>query len=468
MFDRRAVLDIKSWYSNTHRKPLIIRGARQVGKTTAVSLAAKALKVPLYSVNLERYQSLESSFSSFDIDKILFALSTVCGEVLNRDSNGILFLDEAQATPSAYACLRYFYEDAPNLAVVLTGSLLDQVLENYHLPIPVGRVEHYFMGPISFNEFLESVGETALLNTLSRVSTDTFSLIPNEIHEKLLEQVRRYTLVGGMPHAVQLAIDTHFDHRTINQYQVELIEAYKADFSKYRGKLDSLTLNTFFEGILSQVGAQFSHKMARQMTDRSSGDNRLLNSALEQFREARIFYRVRHSSADSVPLGAESNSRISKFLFVDLGLLLAAQDIPVQSIMNKPLELANNGVVAEQFVGQHLLSGGPNFKAPSLYYWHPPRNEGQAEVDFLFQQEGKIYPIEVKAGTSGRLRSLHFYMLKKKADVAIRIHSGKASVETIEAQYQGKKKRFTLLNVPFYMIDKVPELIREIQASKTD
>ena len=304
---------------------------------------------------------------------MLFSLSAICGETITPASQGILFLDEAQATPSAYACLRYFYEDAPDLAVVLTGSLLDQILENYHLPVPVGRVVHYFMGPITFSEFLEATGETALLNTLSTVSLATLSLLPDEIHQKLLEQVRRYTLVGGMPHAVQLAIDTDFDHRVINQYQVELVHAYKADFSKYRGKLDSLKLHAFFEGVLAQTGKQFSHKLAHQIVNGSGGDNRLLNSALEQFREARLFYRVMHSAADGVPLGAETKARISKFLFIDVGLLLAAQGIPVQSIMDKPVELANNGIIAEQFVGQHLLYSGPNFKSPELYYWHPPQ-----------------------------------------------------------------------------------------------
>jgi uncharacterized protein len=462
MFDRKAIQDIKTWYQSAHRKPLVIRGARQVGKTTSVDLAATALGVPIYCVNLERHQSLEHLLSSFDVNKILFSLSAICGETITSDSKGILFFDEAQAAPSAYACMRYFYEDAPNLAVVLTGSLLDQVLENYHLPVPVGRVEHYFMGPLSFTEFLKSIGETSLLNTLSMLSVETLDLLPEETHQKLLEQVRRYTLVGGMPHSVQLALDTNFDHQRINKYQVELIHAYKADFSKYRGKLDSLKLNTFFEGILAQVGTQFSHKLAHQIVDGSGGDNRLLNSALEQFREARLFYRVLHSSADSIPLGAETKTRISKFLFVDVGLLLAAQDIPVQSIMEKPIELANNGVIAEQFVGQHLLYAQANFKTPELYYWHPPRKAGQAEVDFLLQQEGQIYPVEVKAGVSGSLRSLHSYVLKKNANVAIRIHSGRASLEALEANALEKQKSFKLLNVPFYMIELIPGLIREL------
>lgn len=232
---------------------------------------------------------------------MLFSLSAICGQAIGVRSPGILFLDEAQAAPSAYACLRYFYEEAPELAVVLTGSLLDQVLENYRSSVPVGRVEHQFMGPVRFEEFLAATGQTHFASLLSAMTLDTLDGIANEIHQQLLEQVRRYTLVGGMPHAVQLAIDTGFDPAAINRYQVELLQTYRMDFSKYRGSIAALKLNTFFDGILAQVGSQFSHKIAHQIVEGSGGDNRLLNSAIEQFVEARLFYRVLHSSADRIP-----------------------------------------------------------------------------------------------------------------------------------------------------------------------
>lgn len=148
MFQRQAIEDIKSWYGSLGRKPLVLRGARQVGKSTAVAEAARQLGIPVYGVNLERHGSLEAQFARFNVKGLLFSLSAICGEVIGVNSPGILFLDEAQAAPSAYACLRYFYEEAPGLAVVLTGSLLDQVLEDYRSSVPVGRVEHQFMGPV--------------------------------------------------------------------------------------------------------------------------------------------------------------------------------------------------------------------------------------------------------------------------------------------------------------------------------
>ena len=286
MFDRQAVHDIKAWHNSRHRQPLVVRGARQVGKSTAVALAAQALGVPLYAVNLEQHPTLERQFASFDVDRALFSLSAILGEPITPESKGILFLDEAQATPSAYACLRYFHENAPRLAVVLTGSLLGQVLDNYPSSAPVGRVQHYFMGPVGFSEFLRALGDARLLNALDMTTAQTLDFIPDEIHEKLMERARQYILVGGMPAAVQLAIDTDFDHRAISQRQSDIISAYKADFSKYQSRLDGLRLQGFFEGVLAQVGKQFSHKLAHRIVNETDGDNRLLNSALEQFREA--------------------------------------------------------------------------------------------------------------------------------------------------------------------------------------
>lgn len=462
MFSRKAVTDVETWYREAHRKPLVIRGARQVGKTTAVEIAARNLQVPLYSINLERNASLEAQFARCDISALLLSFSAICGTSVSRNSPGILLLDEAQATPSAYGCLRYFYEDAPHLAVILTGSLLDQVLKNHRGSAPVGRVEYQFMGPVTFDEFLTVTGHAHLAEMLAAITLDTLGSLPDEVHARMLEQVRRYVLVGGMPHAVQIAIDTGFDHNAVNKYQTELIQTYKADFAKYRGAIDGLKLNSFFNGLLAQVGSQFSHKLAHQIVDGSGGDNRLLNSAIEQFIEARLFYRVLHSNAEHIPLGAETKIRISKFLFVDVGALLAAQNIPIQSILGVPLEFAHQGVIAEQFVGQHLLYSSPSYKEPELYYWHPPKNEVQAEVDFLLQQNTAIIPVEVKSAPTGRLKSLHSYVLKRNAPVAARIHSGKASWERAHARLSERSQPFKLLNLPLYMITSLPRLAAEL------
>lgn len=461
MFNRQAVTDIIHWYQQPQRKPLVIRGARQVGKTTAVRMAGKQLGVPVIEINLERHSELDSLFRRYQLDDLLFNFSLITGEAITPDKPLILFLDEAQATPAAYSCLRYFWEDMPQLAVILTGSLLDQVLNNYQLPSPVGRIEPYYMGALHFDEFLQAIGAEKESRALDMLNARNMHLIPDSLHEKLLGLVRRYTLTGGMPHCIQLGLDTHFNHTDILKYQTTLLQTYRDDFAKYRGSQTAIMLNALFNGILGQVGQQFSHKQAQEIAQQSSGDNRQLNTAIEHFQAARLFYRVLHSHADAVPLGAETKIRISKFLFLDIGLLLAAQNIPAQSLMHAPLELANRGLLAEQFVGQQLLYAKPPYVNPELYYWQPPKAEGQAEVDFLFTQGNTIIPVEVKAGSTGTIKSLHTFVIKKQSERAIRISSAKPSVEALEARLMQQVKAFRLYNIPFYLVNRLEQLLAD-------
>lgn len=461
MFNRQAVTDIIHWYQQPQRKPLVIRGARQVGKTTAVRMAGKQLGVPVIEINLERHSELDPLFRRYQLDDLLFNFSLITGEAITPDKPLILFLDEAQATPAAYSCLRYFWEDIPQLAVILTGSLLDQVLNNYQLPSPVGRIEPYYMGALRFDEFLQAIGAEKESHALDMLNARNMHLIPDSLHEKLLGLVRRYTLTGGMPHCIQLGLDTHFNHTDILKYQTTLLQTYRDDFAKYRGSQTAIMLNALFNGILGQVGQQFSHKQAQEIAQQSSGDNRQLNTAIEHFQAARLFYRVLHSHADAVPLGAETKIRISKFLFLDIGLLLAAQNIPAQSLMHAPLELANRGLLAEQFVGQQLLYAKPPYVNPELYYWQPPKAEGQAEVDFLFTQGNTIIPVEVKAGSTGTIKSLHTFVIKKQSERAIRISSAKPSVEALEARLMQQVKAFRLYNIPFYLVNRLEQLLAD-------
>jgi predicted AAA+ superfamily ATPase len=446
VFNRRAIEDIKAWYQQNKRKPLVIRGARQVGKTTAVRLAAEQLSVKVIEINLERHTELEPLFQRYKLDELLFNFSLMSGEQITRDSNIILFLDEAQATPSAYPCLRYFLEDMPGLAVILSGSLLDQALNDVKLPTPVGRIEPYYMGPLTFEEFLLAIGETKALQTIEMLQVNDMRLVPDSVHNDLMAFVRRYT---------------HFNHAEILKHQTALIQNYKDDFAKYAGTQNALRLNAFFTGILRQVGLQFSHKQANEISAMTSGDSRQLNAAIERFLEARLFYRVLHSNAGRIPLGAETKIRISKFLFIDIGLLLAAQGLPAQIVMSSPLELVNQGVLAEQFVGQQLLYPKKGYIQPELYYWQPPKSEGQAEVDFLFHCSNKVYPIEVKSGSGGTIKSLHSYVVKKQADQAIKISSAKPSVNQLVAKVNKVERPFRLLNIPFYLVHHLERLLTQ-------
>ncbi len=453
MFHRRIIDDIAGWFRQKQRRPLVIRGARQVGKTTAVRLAAQQLGLGLIEINLERHLDLESLFQKFSLNDLLFNISLISGQQVFADARQILLLDEAQATPSAYPCLRYLAEEAPELPVILTGSLLDQVLQDQKLSAPVGRVETCFMGPLTFEEYLAAAGEAKAMHALQMLRADNMAAIPDSVHENLMQQVRRYTLIGGMPGSVQLALDSGFNHADVVKYQASLIQTIKDDFAKYAGTLDALRLNAFFNGILRQIGSQFSHKLANEMAMASSGDSRQLNAAIERFQQARLFYRVLHSNADGIPLGAETRIRISKFLFLDIGLLLAAQGIPAQAVMSAPIELVHQGVIAEQFVGQQLLNAQKSFAQPELYYWQPPRSQGQAEVDFLVAFGSRICPVEVKSGATGTIKSLHSFVIKKKADLAFRVSSARPGMQKLTARMNKAEHPFTLLSIPFYLVN---------------
>jgi len=461
MFSRQVVEEIKNWYHRKERKPLVIRGARQVGKTTAVRLAASQLSVDLVEINLERHPELDGLFRLYRLDELLFNFALISGREVGPDRRLILFLDEAQATPAAYSCLRYFYEEMPGLAVVLTGSLLDQVLDDDKLATPVGRVEHCYMGPLGFDEFLSATGQQSALAAIGMLRPGNMHLVPDSLHEELLGLVRRYTLIGGMPYCVRLATGTGVDHAEIVRYQTMLVQAYKDDFAKYAGSLNALKLNAFFSGMIAGVGRQFSHKMANDIAGATSGDYRQLNAAIESFQEARLFHRVLHSVADAVPLGGALKPRMSKFLFVDIGLLLAAQGIQPQAVMGLPLELSGRGVLAEQFVGQQLLNLRPGYVDPSLYYWHPPKSEGQAEIDFLFESGNRIYPVEVKSGERGSIKSLHSFMLKKHASLAVRVSSLKPSLQQLIAKSGGQQQPFTLIDLPFYLVNQLDRFLAE-------
>lgn len=461
MFKRQTVTHITHWYQQKQRKPLVIRGARQVGKTTAVRMAAEQLEIPLVEINLERHPELDKLFREYRLDELLFNFSLITGQSVTKDKPLLLFLDEAQATPAAYSCLRYFYEDMPELAVILTGSLLDQVLNNYQLPSPVGRIESYFMGAMNFEEFLEATQQTRLSNALTMLTAENMHQIPDSVHEDFLAQVRRYTLTGGMPYCIQIGLDTGFEHQAILKYQTTLIQSYKDDFAKYQGTQDALTLNAFFNGIIGQTGQQFSHKLANAIAVQTSGSSRQLNTAIEHFIAARLFYRVLHSNADAVPLGADTKIRISKFLFIDIGLLLAAQGIPAQSLMHSALELTNRGLLAEQFVGQQLLHAKPAYVNPELYYWQPPRSEMQAEVDYIYTHQNEIIPVEVKSGSKGTIKSLQSFVIRKQSRRVIRISSAKPLREHLTAKMKEQTHEFELLNVPFYLVNRLEQLLAE-------
>ncbi len=442
------VLD--KWYKKEKSKPLIIRGARQVGKSTLVRMFASSQKINLFEVNLERHIALKGLFENFNMKEILNEIEIICNKRGILKKNTIIFLDEIQAIPEAIAALRYFYEEYPNLKVVAAGSLLEFVLLEHSFSMPVGRIEYLFMNPMSFNEFLEAKNEIILLDYIKNYNFE--NIFSDTIHEKLLSLGRDYFLVGGMPEAVQAYIDNQqFDD--ISAIHTSIIQTYLDDFAKYAGINTLQTLQKVFNyvGISPGVKTKYSN------ID-SDIQSRELKKAINLLEKAKVIFRVTCSTANGIPLSFSQKEKIYKLFFLDIGLMNRMSKISNMSINKvKEIDFINKGVIAEQFIAQNLMTMLPHNETPELFYWLREGKLNNAELDFIIQHQDFILPIEIKAGKKGTLKSLHRFMFEKKGNLALRFDTNKPSLQqtktTIANSQENVEVSYDLISLPFYMVN---------------
>lgn len=350
----------------------------------------------------------------------------------------LLFFDEVQNCPRAITALRYFKEKLPALHVIAAGSLLEFVLHEEEFVFPVGRVEFMHLRPLSFREYLVSQGEERAIEFLDQVSLD--KEIPSVIHEDMLRHVRQYFLIGGMP----AVVDSYRQEHSFLECQRilgNLLETYRSDFMKYATKAQHKYLQLFFDkapGLVAQH-FKFSHIDPEVRA-------RELRTALEQLGWAGLIHRVTVSNASGIPLQAHAKENKSKLLFLDIGLMNCANKADLQILWETHLRQLQAGAQAEQFVGQELLAY-PALRQPQLYYWEREKPGALAEVDFVIQLGSHIIPIEVKAGTTGRLYSMAQFIRDKKSPLGIRISQQPLSFHS------------NILSVPFYLIEQIPRLV---------
>ncbi len=411
---RDAEQRLLRWHARAKRKPLVIRGARQVGKSTLVRNFARDRGLRLVEINLERHRRLNTVFESMRTEEILHELSFAAGGASLVPPDTVLFLDEIQATPAAIPFLRYLYEDVPDLPVIAAGSLLEFVLAEHSFSMPVGRIEYLFLGPVTFFEFLGAAGHSAFRKLLSSYAPGC--QLPGTAHRRLLELLRTYFLVGGMPEAVATYIETRTLADVFDVHSA-IIETYLDDFGKYARQAQLTALQTVFNYVPSSIGRKV--KYAR--VDRTL-PARAVKAAIDLLAKAGVITRAYHTSASGMPLRAGVDHRAYKLYFLDVGLMnsvcgtrrIALPDMTSQRFVNE-------GTIAEQFVAQHLLHAGPANASPELNYWLREGRATNAEVDFLIVASGHVLPVEVKAGKSGALKSLHLFAHQKNAASAIRL-----------------------------------------------
>ena len=392
---RLAQEQIEKWTSAPRRKPLIVRGARQVGKTWLVEHVAAARFETMLKVDLEKRRDLHVHFGDNLDPKIIMRNLEVDGGKRIVPGKTLLFLDEIQACPRAIMALRYFYEQMPDLHVIAAGSLLEFALGE--ISVPVGRVQYLHLYPMTFREYLRGIGND--------VATEAAARHPSEVDEgvqrHLLKDLRTYFFVGGMPESVQVYRDTQSLVESF-KVQAEIVGSYREDFAKYTPRVDRTCLDTVLLSVARQVGDQIKYT---RLDDSHTGPTN--RRAFELLCKAMVIYKIASCDPSGLPLGASANEKRFKAALLDIGLLQNLCQVPVDLEWREGDLLAMyRGKLAEQFVAQELIAN----HSSELFYWAREARGSSAEVDYLTVRDGKIVPVEVKSGAGGSLRSLHLML----------------------------------------------------------
>jgi predicted AAA+ superfamily ATPase len=384
---------LQEWKDSPLRKPLVVRGMRQTGKTWCLKeFSRTAFPEGIRLIDFEHSRKWQAVFEpDLDPKRILSELELLLGQPI-RPGQTILVFDEVQQCPRALESLRYFYEEMPSLHVAAAGSLLDFALQN--ISFPVGRVQFLDLFPMTFCEFLLAVGRASMAELLLSPPC----LIPPAVHEALLQELRRYCMIGGMPKCVQTWLDTQ-SILDVRSEQDNLLYAFRQDFSKYTPKVDRHCLETVWENAAKAVGSQIAY--ARLAPDYSGTTNK---KAFEVLSMARLIRLVRAASAAGLPLDCAATSRI-KIILGDIGLMQSVCNRTAADEWAQPDLLAiYRGAVAEQFAGQELAA---SFSGHEPHWWKREAKNSTAEVDYLVDLHHGVQAIEVKSASAGSLKSLH-------------------------------------------------------------
>ncbi len=448
-FQRACLSDIKQWFDReSRRKPLLIRGARQTGKTTAIRLFAKQNGLTLIELNMEKSWGFAPLIQHNAPRKVIEAIEFELNIDIDPEKS-LIFFDEVQATPSMLGLLRYFYEETPEFAVVATGSLLEFALASPEFSLPVGRIEIYHMTPFSFEEFLAALEHDRALNAIQNCTMADG--IPPAMHEQLNRLVRLYTIVGGMPESI-VAFKETGSLREVERTKSGIIETFILDFNKYGAKANTTLLRKLFSSLPGALGRKVVYSNIDPHVRAKD-----LAPALTQLCLAKVVSKVFHSSANGVPLAAEKNERFFKPLLLDVGLLLTQLHLnPMDVEQTHDLNLINSGSLAEQFIGQQLRHLIPTYSDPELYYWAREKRGASAEVDYLYVDDhARIVPIEVKSGKTGSLRSLQAIMQEKGLSKALRFNSDTPSVFTENRRTPKGDISYQLISLPHYLSQQI-------------
>lgn len=442
MFNRKIVRYLEKWRENPDRKPLVLRGARQVGKTSAVLIFAKKHFKNIVYLNLEKAEHMRLFSKNMSLDEFLtivkaeFKIPIIPNETL-------IFIDEIQNSPVLIKLLRFFYEERPDIYVVSAGSLLEAKIEKEGFSFPVGRVEFCYLYPMDFFEYLSAKGEDKLLEILQE--TGFGREIPASLHESALKHFYEYAMIGGMPEIVSEYIKNKDVNRIKTLYS-SLLTGYLDDVFKYASYSGAKYLSYVIETAPLFAGTHFTY-------DKFGGSNfrsREMSSAFSVLEKVMLVSQIRATASKNIPL-IPKEKRAKKLIYLDVGLVNYRMNILNSYLGMTDFDCFYQGRIAEQIVAQNLFSLSINV-LPEIYYWAREKNEGSAEVDFCLNFDGRAVGIEVKSGKIGRLKSLFIFAEQNQKSRLMRVYSGKFKSEKING--------FNLISVPFYL---VPNILRFVK-----
>lgn len=432
--------ELFNWKEHKDRLPLLLRGARQVGKSYIVEEFGKKAFKNLVVVNFEFRPELKQCFTTLDPVEIINKLQLLMGVSIGAETT-LLFLDEIQECPNAIMSLRYFKEKYNQLAVIGAGSLMEFTLNSPDFRMPVGRIQFIYLEPLSFGEFLMASGNEQLRHYLQGIRLN--SAFDDVIHQKLMDLLRIYFIVGGMPAVVK----EYFENRNFlncQRVQNSLLQTYRSDFGKYAKTSEHKYLQKAFDTAPRLVGSRV--KYSNIDPDSKSRD---IKQALNLLKLAGIIYPVYAAVASGLPLGAQANETKFKLNFLDVGLMQNACGLQTELTLSNDFVQINAGIVTEQFIGQELRAYSDSYLERSLFFWARDKKNSSAEVDYIVVVDSLILPVEVKAGKTGTLKSLKLFIKEKNIPFGIRFSQEKLSLHD------------KVLTLPLYMVEQMKSLAQE-------
>jgi uncharacterized protein len=438
MFTRHAASFLHEWKTQPDRKPLIIRGARQVGKTTIVDLFSKEFDNYIY-LNLELGRDRNIFDGDLSAREVFQAMQLIKNVQAHRGET-LIFIDEIQHSHAAVSMLRYFYEETSELFIIAAGSLLEIMIEKSEISFPVGRVEYLYMYPFSFSEYLEAKHEIPTLKAYDEIPVKKFAV------SKLMRLFHEYALIGGMPEIVKKYVETG-DLASLNRNFEALIISYINDSDKYAR---NNTLRQVLRHAIEAIPFEAGNRIKFHGFGKSNYKSREMGEALRTIQRAMLAYLIYPSTSAKIPIRPDFK-KAPKLQFVDTGMLNYFVGLQPDYYRFDNLHGFYQGLIAEHVVRQELMAIDllSNHISP---FWVREKKQANAEVDVLLQYKGMVIPVEIKAGKAGALRSLHEFMDKTDHSVAIRLYAGALEI-TDSVTKNGKS--YKLLNLPYFLAGKI-------------